>query len=194
MHWACSFCGPLNFRLYLCLSNVPLCLWDILTYILRCFGPLCLWWPPWTGPGRGGRSTGCCRACAQRCLFSFSTPIRGVGRGGIKIASYCSAHCMDSYGLKLYSGTNLLLQPFTVLRYQSDFIFFLNTSMEEFGIITYRYCNPLSHCCILCCFTFLQACHSALDICSRLYSKYKMLTQEQLIKILPVVCPGTKRI
>lgn len=105
MHSAGSFCGPLNFRLYLCLPNVPLCLRGFLTSILRCFGPLFLWCPPQTGPGRGGRSTGCCHACAHCCLFSSSSPTGGVGKGGIKIASYCSACGMDSDGLKLYSGT-----------------------------------------------------------------------------------------
>lgn len=32
-------------------------------------------------------------------------PAGGVGRGGIKIASHCSARGMDSYGLKPYSET-----------------------------------------------------------------------------------------
>lgn len=144
---------------------------------------------------REGREPSWLQPCLRTPVCSPPPPTEEeLGRGGIKIASYCSAPDMDSCGLKLYSGTHLFSQPFTALRYHSDFNIFLKPSVEEFGIITSRYCTPLSHSCVLCCFTVLQACHSAPDICSRQYWKYKVLAQEQLIKILPVVCLGTRRI
>lgn len=64
-----------------------------LVSMLRCFVPLFLWSPPGAAiPVHTG-------------AVLLLLPAGGVGRGGIKIASYCSARGMDSYGLKLYSGT-----------------------------------------------------------------------------------------
>lgn len=88
-------------RLCVCLSRAPVYLWGSLMSIWRCFGPLCHWCQP---RSVSRRSTGHCHACAH-CLFSSSSPSGGVGRGRIKIAAYCSAPRMDTWGLKLCSAT-----------------------------------------------------------------------------------------